>query len=378
MHIQGTKKLLDQLKISPEIQHEEDPLFSWHANLVTVNRRKAVVLVNDKNRYVIILYGLVAKHFKKIEELIIESIKKTFQAEGIKENVIEQYIQHAPTFTFSKTKNKTSVARMNKSLETLYIYDDLLDTEKIEQTALNIQASQYLVGNGKGKYIHPNRQLYENLSEFAGQEVIQREAVQLLVTLKLSKGNVWRRLVVPLHLTFKQLHKVLQTAFDWKNYHLHEFYIYDGQSQQKKLPMKLSDFHGEEQRPILNIVCNEETLSYRDDIPTVLKHEIKLSKYLPEFKKLEYIYDFGDDWSHDIEVESFISNYNKNYPVCKDGDGRTPPEDVGGKDGYEMFLAIISDETHPNHQQMMKWGNVNPNWEFNLEQVNRLLKSMFY
>jgi hypothetical protein len=46
MLIQCTKKLLDQLSIRPEFGIEEEPLFSWHANLVTMSR-KAVVLVNE-------------------------------------------------------------------------------------------------------------------------------------------------------------------------------------------------------------------------------------------------------------------------------------------------------------------------------------------
>ena len=39
----------------------------WHTNLIRVNRRKAVVLVNDENRYVIILHGLKAKDFKRLD-----------------------------------------------------------------------------------------------------------------------------------------------------------------------------------------------------------------------------------------------------------------------------------------------------------------------
>ncbi|MCI1882113.1 MAG: hypothetical protein LKI94_07980 [Sporolactobacillus sp.] len=36
----------------------ERPFFSWHANVVTLNRRKALVLINDSNYYVLVLYGL--------------------------------------------------------------------------------------------------------------------------------------------------------------------------------------------------------------------------------------------------------------------------------------------------------------------------------
>ena len=61
MLVQCTKKLLDELKVKPQPHGEEDPLFSWHANFITLNRRKTVVLVNDQNRYVIVLHGVKGK-----------------------------------------------------------------------------------------------------------------------------------------------------------------------------------------------------------------------------------------------------------------------------------------------------------------------------
>lgn len=62
------KKLLEELNIKPELQLTEEPLFSWHANLITVNRRKTVVLMNDKNRYVIVLRGFKMKDFKELDK----------------------------------------------------------------------------------------------------------------------------------------------------------------------------------------------------------------------------------------------------------------------------------------------------------------------
>ena len=63
---------------------EEAPLFSWHANFLTIYRRKTVVIVNDSNRYVIVLYSLLAKGFRKLDELIIGAILTVFLEEGIK------------------------------------------------------------------------------------------------------------------------------------------------------------------------------------------------------------------------------------------------------------------------------------------------------
>ena len=77
--IQCTKKLLDELKIKPGSLQEPpaaELLFSWHANLIKLKRRKAVVLVNDRNKYVLVLFGLKADHFRKLGFHILQGIRK--------------------------------------------------------------------------------------------------------------------------------------------------------------------------------------------------------------------------------------------------------------------------------------------------------------
>lgn len=36
---------------------------------------------------------------------------------------------------------------------------------------------------------------------------------------------IWRRVVVPSELTLYGLHRVLQIAFGWEDYHLHAFHV---------------------------------------------------------------------------------------------------------------------------------------------------------
>ena len=37
------------------------------------------------------------------------------------------------------------------------------------------------------------------------------------------------------------------------------------------------------------------------------------------------------------------------------GEGRCPPEDVGGPPGYEHFLEAIADPGHPDHDELTEW-----------------------
>ena len=375
MLIQCTKKLLDQLNIKPEAHLEEDPLFSWHANLIRVGRRKAVVLVNDKNRYVIVLHGLKAKDFKRLDEHIIQAIRETFQEECIKDEIIDKFINHSKGIAYTKTRDRTSVARMNKACELVPGFEDLKLEGYINQSAMNIRISRRLVGEGPNKYVTPNEELYKDLKDFAGEPIFGCKAVELKVILNLEKYNVWRRIVVPVNMTFSSLHKVLQVAFGWKDYHLHEFYIYGDETFDNDLfIINHPGYHKEGYKPIVNLVCDEEVFDYENDVPVKLETGIKLSEYKPA--KIKYNYDFGDNWQHYIEVEKIIDDCDKNYPFCLGGEGNTPPEDVGGEYGYEEFLEIIADKKHPEHEDMVNWGSGQGYEDFDIEMVNRRLKNI--
>lgn len=105
-----------------------------------------------------------------------------------------------------------------------------------------------------------------------------------------------------------------------------------------------------------------------------LEHHVKLSEYIPEVTQLKYLYDFGDNWEHYIEVEKVIRDYDTYHPVCVEGEGDTPPEDVGGRPGYSEYFKAINDPEHPDHQEISRWGQINDRRKFDIEMVNRWLK----
>jgi hypothetical protein len=92
----------------------------------------------------------------------------------------------------------------------------------------------------------------------------------------------------------------------------------------------------------------------------------------------EYIYDFGDNWRHDIAVESIMpATPRKRYPVCLAGERSAPPEDVGGSGGYHRYLEALFDPTHENHRTMLAWrGRFDPEY-FPLTSVNKSLREAF-
>src|SRR5262245_27163201 len=105
-------------------------------------------------------------------------------------------------------------------------------------------------------------------------------AVQVHVSLDGIKPLIWRRLVVPLGFSLRDLHLVLQAAFGWMNAHLYEFQIGG---------LRFGDAH------FANAEMGEGDARAFDDA------EVRLRDFSRKPQtKFKYVYDFGDDWVHTI------------------------------------------------------------------------------
>lgn len=375
MLIQCTKKLLDQIKQDPVADSKEEALFSWHANILTINRRKTIVLLNDLNKYIIVLYGVKANEFKKLDEVIVTAVRKSFLAESIKEEIIDSYLAEAGEVKFTKTSDRSLIGGLTIAGRYLSYHEDALKENSIYQPEISARLSRLIVNSPGGKdYITPNEELCTNLEQRWSVTIFGGKAVQLHVSLDLDDIKVWRRLIVPANISFDKFHEILQIVFQWKDYHLYEFYIF-GEEKFEDLMLNYSGYHPDRYKPIMILTYGEEAFEFNDDDePMKLASEAKLTDYLPA--QMKYTYDFGDNWQHFIKVEKIIDQYQHNYPVCLDGAGNSPPEDIGGVGGYEEFLRIINDRTDPDHQYMVDWSNDQGYGDFNITSVNRQLKRL--
>ncbi|MDQ2841763.1 MAG: plasmid pRiA4b ORF-3 family protein [Acidobacteriota bacterium] len=178
---------------------------------------------------------------------------------------------------------------------------------------------------------------------------------QLNVALRESRPLIWRRIQVSSVMALPQLHRTVQIVMGWENYHVHEFRI-NGKAYGEPNP---EDHHfgrevADERRVRLGTVLSAPGSSF------------------------EYIYDFGDNWRHDILIEAILPvTPRKRYPVCMDGARTAPPEDVGGIGGYERYLEALFDPTHEEHRNMLEWrGRFDPEY-FPITSVNRKLREEF-
>jgi hypothetical protein len=137
---------------------------------------------------------------------------------------------------------------------------------------------------------------------------------------------VWRRLCVAADIRLDRFHQVLGAAMGWEDSHLHVF----------------EHTHGRYGHP-------DPELEIQDDRNTTLG-----TLLIAVGDRLDYEYDFGDDWRHVIVLEATAADGDA-APRCVDGAGRCPPEDVGGIFGYEELRRALADPGDDEHERMLEW-----------------------
>jgi Plasmid pRiA4b ORF-3-like protein len=109
---------------------------------------------------------------------------------------------------------------------------------------------------------------------------------QAKITLKGIRPAIWRRVQVPATIRLSDLHQVIQTVFGWTDSHLHQFFIDRTSYGQPE------DFDQD----------------VRDEAKAILWNAIG-----SRTKRFTYVYDFGEDWRHEIVVEKIITGNSLSF-----------------------------------------------------------------
>ena len=156
-------------------------------------------------------------------------------------------------------------------------------------------------------------------------------AYDLRVTIQDAEPPIWRRLQVPESLTVAEFHLAVQAAYGWEDCHLYAVRCLDRQGQP---------------RVIVGPDREAEDLDAEPPSGVVLSELLDASK--PRTAAMEYEYDFGDGWIHDVELLG-PAQLAAGTIACVDGVGRGPVEDSGGPRGYREFVQILQDKSHAEY-----------------------------
>ena len=177
-----------------------------------------------------------------------------------------------------------------------------------------------------------------------------KQILQFRLTLMEVRPTAWRRIQVPADCSLARLHKVIQAVMGWQDYHLHEFTVAG--------------------RPYGDPKVNEDNRVLDDRMIRLQNLDLAIGD------RIEYVYDFGDNWQHVLVLEDQMPpDAEAVYPMCVGGECSTPPEDVGGVSGYEEFLEALFDPDHEEHEHMKAWvGRPFDPRDFSVTQVNERLR----
>lgn len=163
---------------------------------------------------------------------------------------------------------------------------------------------------------------------------------QFKIVLKGIKPTVWRRIQVPETYNFWDLHVAIQDAMGWFDRHLHKFEIKD----------PLNGIKTEIGMPAIGL----DLFPY--ECKVLSKRNQKIADwFFMTNKAAKYVYDFGDDWVHDIRLEKILPREKDcSCHRCLAGERACPPEDCGGVWGYEHLLEVIQNPSHEEYEDTIE------------------------
>jgi len=184
---------------------------------------------------------------------------------------------------------------------------------------------------------------------------------QIKIALRDSQPPIWRRFLVASDTKLSQLHDIVQTVMGWQNSHGHMFSVGDVRFTIPFQPDDLIELTAIDARQVR------------------LHHLVApLRPFIGDFHfAIEYEYDFGDGWIHDLIFEDVLdADPKRKAPFCIAGERACPPEDCGGIYGYEMLLEALKNPDDPENADQVEWvGEGFDPEKFDVEAVNIALRA---
>lgn len=194
-------------------------------------------------------------------------------------------------------------------------------------------------------------------------------AHKLKIVLNNTDPKIHRTVIVPENFDFYHLHIVIQCVMNWNNSHLFQFALgapYRSDSIELKDPDDMPD-------PFF-----DRGIKKLDAFQTFLSDYFNGQR-----KKMNYVYDFGDDWIHTVTVLKKPTE-EVLFPKCINGENAAPIDDIGGVWGFYDLLKIIDKQKKTTEEkEMLEWygfpegKTFDEIYGFDLDEINERLVETF-
>lgn len=176
-----------------------------------------------------------------------------------------------------------------------------------------------------------------NIIDFEKAKEKMRKAYEIKIVIEDSEPETWRKLKIPVGISFNDLAAIIELAFDWSGFHL---YCFEIEAENGK-------------KIIIEQPYEEDLLEIEEHERLLDSEKVKIEEYFKKYKKIKFIYDFGENWIHDIYIEKEIEELLLS-PICIEARMEPYREDAGNV--YENYCE---EERKKN---------------INIEELNKILK----
>ena len=361
MQIGCTKKLQEFLKKDIiQADQDVDPFYTWSASIMIVNRRKTIVVLHDESRCGFVLYGMTSRHPREMDCIIQAGIRDMLTAHGISTAIIERYLQECGRISYTIPRGRNTVAHLNYFCEQVSFFSEVFIPVRQFQSHLVQALNEDLVKIGE-EYVDSREKLRESFAEhYPGQSVLFRKMA--ILDIKLLDTQCFRRLCIPSHFSLMQLHWAIQILFSWKDAHLLVFETEDGLSLD-------IDF------PEYSFLVSEG--DWEQSAEAEMERYLSIGEVFARSQTIQYIYDLGNYWIHQITLASCKEDMQNNPASCILAFGVSLSEDVGESDSYAESYNImqsILNETCRKHRDQLD----NTNHKvFEPKVINQMLTQLY-
>lgn len=166
LNLKFTQKTIKKLKIDfDDDTLDEDEIFSWHVNYFNYDRKTALLLMNDKTRYQIVLYKITKKDIENLEIIFKQVLAVCLLNDGIDPDIVRTYIEDLGELRIVKTDNRSILGQMKESLFDLdWIFERHPLIEYETNHWISDELNELCIVKFKDDF-NPKRRMYRILNE---------------------------------------------------------------------------------------------------------------------------------------------------------------------------------------------------------------------
>jgi hypothetical protein len=155
--IHCTKKMLNELEAWPSGSVVPEPLSGflgpWHANLIRIERRKCLLLTNDRTLYSFLIPGAKKKDLGNFQELFVLHLKKNLAAEGFGPEDVNKALEEYSEIEIASTKSRSVLGSMNDLTDQAdFLVSRAGGLEKCDILTMNMMLNRIPMGAIKYRY----------------------------------------------------------------------------------------------------------------------------------------------------------------------------------------------------------------------------------